>query len=491
MKRCITSPVTSALFPLLFFICSVLSGPQAVRAEDPDMEAEFFQDLAAMEKEYRDYEREAFEQYRSEVEAMWNDFVSSTKKDWVEYSPDKTGRSRVDFENGDVTVEVLVPEKKARRDPDVVRKRLAEELERLVEDRGKTRDYPLPVKPPQASPAVEEKLSAALSPEDGSFPEPSSGGTLPEKIPASRRLEDELSLMEGMEEDRKVEPSTGEDLLVEISRDDAPVLDKPSTGGSSKDPSAEPPERKMIPPLPLLPVPVLENQLKDRKGEVVTPKSKEAFAQEVVDTRPVQEKVIPTKKGKMVKASVTFPLVPDHLRIRAERHLRSVRRHAGRFRVDVPLAFAVMHTESYFNPKAKSPVPAYGLMQLVPRSGGRDAYRHVYGQDKILGPDYLYVPDNNIELGCAYLGLLQNRYFKNVKDPQNALYCAIASYNTGMGNLSRAVTGKKRLAPAVDRINTLKPDEFYSRLLRDLPYRETQDYLKKVRKRMDFYQEWK
>jgi membrane-bound lytic murein transglycosylase C len=156
----------------------------------------------------------------------------------------------------------------------------------------------------------------------------------------------------------------------------------------------------------------------------------------------------------------------------------------------VPLAFAVIHTESYFNPKATSPAPAYGLMQLVPRSGARDAYRFVYGQDRILPPDYLYVPGNNVELGCAYLGLLKNRYFRNVKDPQNALYCAVASYNTGAGNLSRSLAGKARIQPAIDRVNTMNPEELYTHLRNNLPYAETRDYIKKVRERMRLYKEW-
>jgi len=223
---------------------------------------------------------------------------------------------------------------------------------------------------------------------------------------------------------------------------------------------------------------------------VVGPKNKEVFAKEVLKTQPVQEQVLKTSQGEMVKASITFSLVPDHLRIRAERHLNDVRKNAERFRVSVPLAFAVIHTESYFNPKARSHVPAYGLMQLVPTSGGRDAYRHVYGKDKVLGPDYLYQPDKNIELGCAYLGLLQNRYFRDVKDPKSAQYCAIASYNTGAGNLSRAVSGQNKLAPAVRKVNTMTPKQLYAHLKKNLPYEETQDYLERVSQRMDLYREW-
>ena len=369
-----------------------------------DLEREFFQDAASMEKEYKDFEQSAFEEFRREVRAMWQDFAVSTKEVWVEYSEDLTGRSRVDFETGEVEVEVIVPEEQAEQNPKAATERLTQEIERLVEDRGKARDYPLP-----AAPSVEEPASAP---------------------------------------------------------------------------------REEIPPPPLLPRPMLEDQLQTRTGQPVTGENKKEFAREIVETRPVKEAVLQTEKGNVVKAQVAFSLVPDHLRVRGEKYLASVQREAGRFDISVPLAFAVIHTESYFNPKATSPAPAYGLMQLVPRSGARDAYRFVYGQDRILPPDYLYMPGNNVELGCAYLGLLKNHYFRNVKDPQNALYCAVASYNTGAGNLSRSLAGRARIQPAIDRVNTMDPDELYAYLRENLPYEETRDYIRKVRERMALYKEW-
>lgn len=389
---------------VLFFLSCLVACGEAIGQDD--LEQAFFEGARAMEQEYRDFERDAFEAFRREVEALWRDFKVSTKKDWVEYSEDRTGRSRVDFESGEVEVEVLVPREEAERDPGAVKEKLAQEVERLVEDRGKTRDYPVPVPP-----AIEEPAPAPAPP-------------------------------------------------------------------------------KTAPPALLLPRPVLEGQLQTRAGEAVTGDNKEAFAKEIVETTPVKESVLQTDRGEVVKGAVSFSLVPDHLRIRGEKYLASVRRQSGRFDVSVPLAFAVIHTESYFNPKATSPAPAYGLMQLVPRSGARDAYRFVYGEDRILPPDYLYVPENNVELGCAYLGLLKNRYFGNVNNPQSALYCAVASYNTGAGNVSRALVGKARIQPAVDRVNTMGPEELYGFLRENLPHGETRDYIQKVRERISLYREW-
>ena len=402
------------LFSLL--LLSFLAAPPTILSQMDDLEKEFFEGQEKMEKDYKDFEKAAFEEFQRDVKAMWNDFVGSTKKDWVEYSGDKTGRSIVDFEKGEAVVEVLVPKQEVKRNPEAVKERLEKELERLVADRGKSRDYDLPVK--------KEK----------------------------------------------------EEIVIPEAPEEITITEKAV---------------ELIPPEPLSKTPVLEGQLKTQEGKPVTKENKKEFAQEVVKNKPIKQETLSTQKGEVVKAQIKIPLVPDHLRIRAEKHLNRVRKNAKRFDIDVPLAFAVMHTESYFNPKAQSHVPAFGLMQLVPRSGGLDAYRYVYGKDKICSADYLFDPDNNVELGVAYLGILKNRYFRRVTNPENALYCAIASYNTGAGNLSRSLTGNTRLSKAIDRINTMKPDELYSHLRNRLPYKETREYLKRVNERMQYYQEWK
>ena len=134
----------SVIFFVMFFIFSAAC---PVFAQMDDMEKEFFEEVAKMEEDYKRFEKQAFEEFQREVKAMWEDFVVSTKKDWVEYSEDKTGRSRVDFEAGEVLVEVVIPKVEVDRDPDSLDKKLTEEIERLIVDKGKNRDYDLPPKP--------------------------------------------------------------------------------------------------------------------------------------------------------------------------------------------------------------------------------------------------------------------------------------------------------------------------------------------------------
>ena len=72
---------------------------------------------------------------------------------------------------------------------------------------------------------------------------------------------------------------------------------------------------------------------------------------------------------------VTISLIPHHLKKRAQRYTYQVRNIAERNGLDPARVMAIMHTESAFNPMAVSPVPAYGLMQLVPRTGAHEQLR--------------------------------------------------------------------------------------------------------------------
>ena len=85
-------------------------------------------------------------------------------------------------------------------------------------------------------------------------------------------------------------------------------------------------------------------------------------------------------------------------------------------------------------------------MQLVPTSGGRDAYRKAKGEDKAPSRDYLFNPENNIELGAAYLNVLTYSQLDNVTDLVSREYCVISAYNTGAGNVFKTFAKDQRAA---------------------------------------------
>lgn len=175
----------------------------------------------------------------------------------------------------------------------------------------------------------------------------------------------------------------------------------------------------------------------------------------------------------------------------APRYLEMVNRYAETTGVDPALIFGIIYTESRFNPRAVSPAPAFGMMQLVPKSGGLEAYRKAKGESVEPTIDYLMRPENNIELGATYLGMLLNDFWtRNVGNLAAREYCAISGYNTGPGNVARAFTGStKKVQEAQEKANSMRPDELFDHLRANLPYAETKDYLLRVSAARKHYQE--
>lgn len=171
----------------------------------------------------------------------------------------------------------------------------------------------------------------------------------------------------------------------------------------------------------------------------------------------------------------------------AQTYKRDVNKNSQKFKLPHELIFAIIQTESDFNPFAKSYVPAFGLMQIVPRTAGRDAYKFIHKQDKKPSAIYLYNSKNNIQMGTVYLHILYYRYLRKIKNPTSRLYCTIAAYNTGAGNIAWAFTRKYNMNKAAPIINKMTPDEVYTHLISNLRFDEAKNYLKKVDKRMKLY----
>lgn len=176
---------------------------------------------------------------------------------------------------------------------------------------------------------------------------------------------------------------------------------------------------------------------------------------------------------------VEFPLLRNHTDTRQNRYSALVNQYATKYGLERALVYAVIQTESNFNPYAVSWVPAYGLMQIVPTTAGRDAYEVVHGRSGTPTRSYLFDPENNIRMGCAYLYILNQRYLKDVKNPTTREYCVIAAYNGGAGNVLRSFHTDRTQAFAM--INRSSPEAVYKQLRTKMP-KESQNYLEKVTK---------
>ncbi|MDX2165602.1 MAG: transglycosylase SLT domain-containing protein [Deltaproteobacteria bacterium] len=131
-----------------------------------------------------------------------------------------------------------------------------------------------------------------------------------------------------------------------------------------------------------------------------------------------------------------------------------VSRNAAAQQVDPLLVLALMRQESLFDPAARSPADARGLMQLLPGTAARVAQAR--GEAP---PDDLSDPDANVALGTAYLATLLR---ENGGDPLKAL----AAYNGGEPAVARSQA----------QFGQLDGDEW----VESITFRETRDYVKKV-----------
>jgi soluble lytic murein transglycosylase-like protein len=129
----------------------------------------------------------------------------------------------------------------------------------------------------------------------------------------------------------------------------------------------------------------------------------------------------------------TRPAEPDTARTRFE---PLVQEYAAQHGLRPDLVRAVIQVESGFNPRARSPKGAMGLMQLMPATA------------RELGVRNAYDPTDNVRGGTVYLRQLLDRYEGNEE-------LALAAYNAGF--------------EAVDRHGGQVP-----------PYQETQNYVRKV-----------
>lgn len=167
----------------------------------------------------------------------------------------------------------------------------------------------------------------------------------------------------------------------------------------------------------------------------------------------------------------------ESLRRQAEQYRPLVEKYAERYGLSPDLVYAIIYTESDFDPDLISNRSAHGLMQVVPETAGGEVHRWL-GRSGKPSRSLLLHPETNIKYGTAYMHLLQTRHLNAIEDPQSREYCAIAAYNIGTGGMLR--TFGKSHDEAFATINALSPDEVLRTLLKKLSSRETKAFLAKV-----------
>ncbi len=462
MKLFITVCLLCCLIPFNTISAQSLDSLDIIRQQ-------FEREAGNMRAEFLAYEAKAmaeYEEYLNSIKKIWgsgeNQVLADTKTKWVEYSPNMQQRSIVDFETGEVLVEIAVDPSQSK-DSTQINNLMAQAIERMLSSRGSTCPYPSSVdkaEPITAQPILENLIDLSQysinNKPIGGYSEPATSVQKTNAPPAPVAKGGKLNI-----QPKKPAPAK-------------PKTTPPAPVAKKKEESKKPVESKK---------PATADKPKEKAAPVPVKQVAAAIASQTKKEK-TQTKGTDGKNREIVQ--VKMKLVSDNIPKNAALYKDLIAEFSNRFSIEQPLIYAIMEQESAFNPQARSGANAIGLMQIVPRTAGIDAYNYVYKENKMPEVSYLYNPRNNIELGTAYLRILSNM-FKKVEDDGCRQLCMIASYNTGAGNVSKAFTGNTNLSKALSHINTFDYDNLYNHLLKKLPHAETRDYVKKVTQKKTKY----
>nr|HMN70223.1 lytic transglycosylase domain-containing protein [Bdellovibrionales bacterium] len=133
------------------------------------------------------------------------------------------------------------------------------------------------------------------------------------------------------------------------------------------------------------------------------------------------------------------------------------------FNVAEELIYAIMRQESAFDPLARSPADAFGLMQILP-----EVASDIHKTSKVPYAEMedLYQPNVNISMGAAHLRDLMKRH-------KGRFILAVAAYNAS----ENAIRGWMK--------NRFRGDSL--EFIEEIPYEETRTYVRLVMRNMIFY----
>lgn len=145
--------------------------------------------------------------------------------------------------------------------------------------------------------------------------------------------------------------------------------------------------------------------------------------------------------------------------IKYESYVEKYSRQNG---LDKYLVYAVIKTESSFDPAALSNVGARGLMQIMEDTFDWVSYRLEDEQTRFLD---MYDPETNIRYGCWLIGYLYDEF--------GDVETAMAAYHAGRGQVNKWLGNK---AYSADGIH-----------LDTIPTSDTGHYVSKIVRAMDIY----
>lgn len=153
-------------------------------------------------------------------------------------------------------------------------------------------------------------------------------------------------------------------------------------------------------------------------------------------------------------------------------------KYSRSLKMDPFFVMALIRQESVFNPNARSPADARGLMQMTPGSAKIEARKMLPGYVSeptrqrvvrdVRNPENLYDPELSLILGVHHIKRMIEKY-------ENPVF-ALAAYNAG-GN---ALNGWVARIPSSDLLTFIER----------VPYMETKNYIKLIFRNYFYYSRW-
>lgn len=139
-----------------------------------------------------------------------------------------------------------------------------------------------------------------------------------------------------------------------------------------------------------------------------------------------------------------------------------IKTQAKIYNLDASVVASLINVESSYKTKAKSNKNAIGLMQIKLETAN---YLDELNKRNLATENELFNVDVNIKYGCEYLRYLINKF--------DDIYTSLAAYNAGETRVR----------------SWLKNDAYSSdgKTLKNIPFNETKNYVKKIKNNLKFY----
>ncbi|MGK0273230.1 MAG: membrane-bound lytic murein transglycosylase C, partial [Cocleimonas sp.] len=334
--------------PILISLCCIgvgLSVGSLVSAADNDFEkfkqqrkaeiSQFNQSKNAEFKKFRDEYLAEFDAYRGELLKFWSVPEQSTSEVEIIYTQDKQTRVKIDALTQQVVIENLTDEV---IDQDAV-------IRKLKADPN-TRSLLVNIES-QAALADKETMVSTLIDQ-------------PSEVMAEKVVNEQIDIQKQQMLSQLDAQQSIEDIEIEIATKITPSNAK-SLDANNK----------------LKQIDEINQQSQKRKK--IADKQVEAL----VKTNPTYKKIQVN----------TMRLPEDYLYKLSKDYLSFYQKQSSEMNIPLSLLLAISYAESTFDPKAKSHIPAFGLMQIVPRSAGMDVARKFYRKNQAPTSIELYQPN--------------------------------------------------------------------------------------------------